>query len=209
MSGHPQQIDPELLESLREVGNVGSGNAASKLGELLRRRCMIDIPEVSFLNFEVLKEIFETADSMIVCIQLKIMGDIPATLLVLLKRVYAYTIADYISGIVKQTGEKDRELNVQFALKKVGDLITKSFSDAISKFLQTKASFTMPEIQIDSWSMTLKNAIASMGSPEEEKLVISCTFFDPEKTFEGKFLYILAQRSKEILLNRLSLLLEE
>ena len=204
------QINQEILESIREVGNIGSGNAASKLGELMNKKCLIDIPEVNDLDFNGIKQKYDIENCFAVSIEIKIMGDIPALVLVLSKKASAGVMAGYISGIPNQIRSKDFNFSAQFALKRMGEMVTRAFSESVCQFLQVKARFTMPTVVIDTWSNSLENAIVKLkdqGDHKEKKLVISCNFFDPDKTFEGIFLYVLNQESKDVLINRIGILM--
>ncbi len=49
---HDADLTAIQLDALREIGNVGAGNAATTLSDLLDKTVMIDIPRVKPLSFE-------------------------------------------------------------------------------------------------------------------------------------------------------------
>ena len=45
----PVKLGTEQIADLMEVGNIGAGNAASALSDLIHRRCVIDIPQITYV----------------------------------------------------------------------------------------------------------------------------------------------------------------
>ncbi len=200
-------LSEEQINYLREIGNIAGGNAASRLSDIIHRRCMINIPEIISLRCQEIINTYDLNSGFVVAIQIKITGDIPALMLVITKRVDARKLVEHMTKTSKGVTGKDFTFTAQFALKQLGEILTRSFSESISQFLKAKSEFAMPEIIIDTWTTAL-NTISKQFSSEEELLVIHSNFFDTEKTFEGKFMYILNNESQELILNRLNLLLK-
>ena len=82
----PIKLEPDQIADLMEIGNIGAGNAASKLSDLIRRRCVIDIPQITYVTSEDIRRILDMEDAFVVMMHIKIMGDIPATMFVVMKR---------------------------------------------------------------------------------------------------------------------------
>ena len=203
----PVKLDPDQIDDLKEIGNVGSGNAASRLSDLIRRRCVIDIPQIAYMTTDDVRRVLDMEDSYVVVMHIKIMGDIPATMFVVMKRAYAQTIVRYMTQDALDPSGKDFSFTAQFALKQLGEILTKSFFDSIHEMLMAKAKYAMPEIIIDSWSAAKESLFARLSDGEGQYLLVHSTFFDPEKTFVGKFIYALSVDSQGVVLNRIKLLL--
>jgi chemotaxis protein CheC len=200
------KLEPDQIADLMEVGNIGAGNAASALSDLIHRRCVIDIPQITYESAEDLRRVLDMEDSYVVMMHIKIMGDIPATMFVIMKRTYAQTVVRYMTRDGLDPTGKDMSFTAQFALKQLGEILTKSFFDSIHQLLMAKAKYAMPEIIMDSWSAA-QESILSRFAKQSEHLLIHSAFFDPEKTFTGKFIYALSQDSQTVVLNRIKLLL--
>jgi chemotaxis protein CheC len=199
-------LEPEQIADLMEVGNIGAGNAASALSDLIHRRCVIDIPQITYAASEDLRRVIDMEDSYVVMMHIKIMGDIPATMFVVMKRVYAQTVVKYMTKDGLDPTGKDLGFTAQFALKQLGEILTKSFFDSIHQLLMAKAKYAMPEIIMDAWSAA-QESMLSRFARDGDHLLIHSAYFDPEKTFTGKFVYALSQESQVVVLNRIKLLL--
>lgn len=202
----PSKLDPDQIADLMEVGNIGAGNAASALSDLIHRRCVIDIPQITYVAAEDMARIIDMEDSYVVMMHIKIMGDIPATMFVLMKRAFAQTVVKYMTKEGLDPTGKDLGFTAQFALKQLGEILTKSFFDSIHQLLMAKAKYAMPEIIMDAWSAA-QESMLSRFAQDGEQLLIHSAFFDPEKTFTGKFIYALSRESQVVVLNRIKLLL--
>jgi chemotaxis protein CheC len=201
------KLAADQIADLMEVGNIGAGNAASKLSDLIHRRCVIDIPQLTYVDAKDIQRILDMEDSYVVMMHIKIMGDIPATMFVVLKRVFAQTIVKYMTREGLDPAGRDLGFTAQFALKQLGEILTKSFFDSIHQLLMAKAKYAMPEIIMDAWSAAQESMLSRFASDGGEHLLIHSAFFDPEKSFVGKFIYALSQESQQVVLNRIKLLL--
>jgi chemotaxis protein CheC len=65
------------LEALKEIGNIGSGHAATSLSDMLQSRISMDVPRVWLLPLNKLTEVFGELDSPRAAIYLKITGEAP------------------------------------------------------------------------------------------------------------------------------------
>jgi chemotaxis protein CheC len=201
------KLAQEQIADLMEVGNIGAGNAASKLSDLIHRRCVIDIPQITYVDAKDIQRILDMEDSYVVMMHIKIMGDIPATMFVVMKRAYAQAIVRHMTREGLDPTGKDLGFTAQFALKQLGEILTRSFFDSIHQLLMAKAKYAMPEIIMDAWSAAQESMFSRFGAAGGEHLLIHSAFFDPEKTFIGKFIYALSQESQLVVLNRIKLLL--
>ena len=201
------KLDKDQIADLMEVGNIGAGNAASKLSDLIHRRCVIDIPQITYVDAKDIQRVLDMEDSYVVMMHIKIMGDIPATMFVVMKRAYAQTIVRHMTKEGLDPTGKDLGFTAQFALKQLGEILTRSFFDSIHQLLMAKAKYAMPEIIMDAWSAAQESMFSRFAHDGGEHLLIHSAFFDPEKTFVGKFIYALSQESQLVVLNRIKLLL--
>src|SRR5690625_6711884 len=64
------------LDMLKEIGNIGAGNAATSLSKLINKRVDMQVPSVKIVPFEEVMNIIGGPDQMIVAILFQIQGDI-------------------------------------------------------------------------------------------------------------------------------------
>jgi chemotaxis protein CheC len=67
------------LDILREIGNIGSGNAATALAQLLNAKIDMNVPQVNILPFAEVPDLVGGADLHVVGLFLVATGSAPAS----------------------------------------------------------------------------------------------------------------------------------
>lgn len=198
------KLTPDQIADLMEVGNIGAGNAASQLSGLVGRRCLISPPQVAFLQGEDIMRTFGPDDYFLASLGLKIMGDIPAVMLVALERARAAEIVKRVvgNGLGADGGLSSTALG---ALKRAGEFMTRAFSEAVNQFLLTRSRDTLPELTVTDSPRDMEKLFASKS--KDPLLLIHCGFSDDEGSFEGKLAYVLAPDAQKTVMKRLKTLL--
>lgn len=202
--GTSDGLTGDQIADLMEVGNIGAGNAASRLSDLIQRRCFISPPQVLFLKpGDVLKS-FGTDDYFLVPLGIQIMGDIPAVMVMLLRREHLPGIIATMAGGRGKPG--DVSAAARFALKQAGEFMTRAFSQAVNQFLLAHVQDSVPNVTISETTQDLP-ALLKDSPADEPYLLIHCGFSDDQKTFEGTLAYLLSSSSQQTVLKRLKSLL--
>jgi two-component system, chemotaxis family, chemotaxis protein CheY len=193
------------INDLMELGNIGAGNAASRLSDLIGRRCLISTPKVDIHDVETVLTVFSDENCLLASQGLRILGDIPAVMVVAIGRDQAAAIAHLMSrGVLGDTADLSA---VAFsALKRAGEFLTRAFSQAVNLFLLDRKNQSVPDVDIADSPGDLKSFLKGRG-PDGRCLILHCGFSDIERTFEGQLAYILPSESRETVLKRLQSLL--
>lgn len=197
------------IDALKEVVNIGSGQAASRLADLLHRDCRVSVPKLIYADVGVLKSFLDVPDSFAVALYMSILGDIPATMVIIMRRVHAQAMVREMTHSTVTPIGWELDFTAQFALKQIAELLTQSFSNAISRFLGTKALYAMPEIAMQTWSSVLATGLRKAAeTPDETLVAIYSDFFDHARAFEGRFVYLLNTRAQQVVLTQINRLLK-
>ena len=199
-------LDPQVLEDLKEIGNIGTGHAASRLSEKINQRCMVNIPEVIVLPVADIKIRFDLERVLAVAVMIKVLGDIPSVMMVLMKKSDAHKLLALMVPDYNRSSHKDFSFMAQYSLRKVGEFLTSSFTEAVGEFLKLRHKLSMPQIIMDSWSTALDQLIAQLEGLDQPKLIIHSRFYGVETPFEGEFIYILNEESTERILEAIGLM---
>ena len=201
-----RQITPDKTNDLIEIANMGVGNSASRLSDLINHRCMIGVPEVMLADVKAIKERLKLDDTFVVAIHVGIEGDARACMFFVLKWIYIPVIVNYMTSTAAQLVGKDAIFTADFTLKRMAEEMTRAFSDSINRFLNMNAKLLSPEISMDTGSMSFDIILAKQNNQDEKQLLIHTGFSDPEKTFEGVMAYMLDPGSQRFLLEKAQML---
>ena len=91
-----QDLSNMQMDALKEIGNIGAGNAATALAQMINSKIDMSVPEVSILEFDKVPELIGGADIYVVGIYLTVSGSAPAT--IYYSREQACRLVDMMMG---------------------------------------------------------------------------------------------------------------
>ena len=101
-------LSPVQLDVLKEIGNIGSGNAATALSQLLGRSIDMQVPQVRLMDVADAIESLGSPDKLVVGILIRLKGDADGMIMFLLEEAFAKTI---VTGIMGERSFSLYELN--------------------------------------------------------------------------------------------------
>ncbi|MCB2308811.1 chemotaxis protein CheC [Clostridium estertheticum] len=192
------ELTPMQLDVLQEVGNIGAGNAATALSELLNEKVDMSVPAVNIIPFD---NIFSSIDVEVVVIGVvvRVLGDIPGNILFTLEKDVALRI---ISGLVGKEQEQITEIG-NSALCEIGNIISSSFMNAIAELTKLEVRPSVPAVALDMMAAILSTTFIESGQFDEYVLDLETNFLQENEKIRGHFYYIPMPGSLEKILNSL------
>ncbi|MBX4262495.1 chemotaxis protein CheC [Clostridium estertheticum] len=186
------------LDVLQEVGNIGAGNAATALSELLNEKVDMSVPAVNIVPFD---DIFSSIDVEVVVIGVvvRVLGDIPGNILFTLEKDVALRI---ISGLVREEQQQITELG-NSVLCEIGNIISSSFMNAIAELTKLDVRPSVPAVALDMMAAILSTTFIESGQFDEYVLDLETNFLQENEKIRGHFYYIPMPGSLEKILNSL------
>lgn len=91
-------LTQEQLDALKEIGNIGGGNAATALSQLLGKRISVNVPQIKLLSLDKLSgsEFMIEPEELSIAVSLKILGKLKGGMLVLLTQRNALSMIDIL-----------------------------------------------------------------------------------------------------------------
>ena len=135
------------IDALREIGNIGSGNAASSLAMLLSDQIDISVPVVRILDYEQVMEQLGGPEQMIVGLLLCLDGDVNGMIMFLLHQNFANTLLESLVGEADVGGTVD-EISYS-ALQEVANIMAASYVNAIADLTGFTINISVPSMCVD------------------------------------------------------------
>ncbi len=98
-----EQFKELQLDVLKEIGNIGAGNAATALSQLLQKTIDMKVPNVKILSFDDITDYVGGAEQVVVTVFLKIEGEISGNMFFILQEGAAKRL---LSSLIGDTGEE-------------------------------------------------------------------------------------------------------
>ena len=166
----------EYFDVLREIGNVGAGNASAALAQLLGRRVEVHVPKVKLLDFKDIGKAIGGEEQIMTGIYLRVEGQITGSMLLMLKKQAAARVAGILMG------DPDRDPKAELseiecsALSEVGNIITSAYLNAISTLTGLKTLPSPPSLCVDMAGAILSVPAIEFGMMCDKLLLIENKF---------------------------------
>lgn len=183
-----ERFQATQLDVLKEIGNIGAGNAATALSKMLQTKIEMNVPQVKVLGFDEIEDYIGGGEKVVVTIFLRIEGDIPGNMFFMLDVESAQNL------ILQMLGED--ELPYQFdemelsALQEIGNILAGSYLSALADFTKLDLYPSVPAISIDMAMAILGYGLIELGHVGDLALVIDTTFTNGDEKVEGHFFLI-------------------
>lgn len=189
------------IDALREVGNIGLGNAATAMAQILGEEIQISVPRVNFISLD---EIFSKIDeeTIVYAVVARVLGEAPGNILFMFDTETMMKIAEHLVG--KQSGEDLNELGYS-ALAEIGNIIFATYMSAIGQVTNLKLFPSVPAVTKDMITAVLSTTFIESGQYNDYVLDIETGFSQEDEDLRGDFYFIPAPGSLEKILESLGL----
>ena len=188
-------------DALKEVGNIGAGNAATAFSKVLDRKVEIEVPSIEIIPLEDVSTITGSEEDHVAGILFKVTGEAPGTILF----IFPSSTIKYLVEVVmdkkieaEEIGEMEESL-----LKELGNILSGSYLKSIGDMTDLNMTQSVPGFSFDMAGAILSSTMISASSTGENVLLIETEFMDGERKIEGYFFFIPQVESLSTILNSL------
>ncbi len=198
-----EQVNEMYVDVLREIGNIGAGNATTAIASMLGIRLDMSVPKVELLEVSQLGSAICSEDETIVGIFLEVQIDIEGSMMFLLKMDSAQFLVNKLMGRDGDLKEEFDEMDLS-ALKEIGNIIAASYLNALSSLTGLVISPSIPYIAVDMAASILSVPAIQFGQFGDNALLIQTEFGD-DIMINGYFILMPEQDSYDKILTALGL----
>lgn len=205
-----EQITNQYLDVLKELGNIGAGNATTALAQMIGCKVDMSVPQVKLLEFSELGAMVGGEEQLMVGIYLQVEGDIEGSMMFILeKSSAAHLVNKLMCGMLGVTNEEI--INHEFgemecsAMKEVGNIITGAYLNALSSLTNLKIYPSIPQLGIDMAGALLSVPAIEFGLFADKILLVQTQFSD-DIELDGYFILIPDMESYEKILTALGVI---
>lgn len=197
-------IDGMQLDILREIGNIGAGNATTALSQLINRRINMGIPQVNISEFKELSDVLGGAENQVVGILLSVGGEINGMMMFILETASAHNLINILMNKDMDNFEEFSEMDLS-ALKEIGNIITGAYLSSLSGLTNLKIISSVPYMAIDMAGAILSVPAIEFGKIGDKALLIQTDFGEGDMNVFGYFILIPDLESYETILKSLGM----
>ena len=171
------EVNEKYFDVLKEIGNIGAGNATTAIANMLGLRIDMSVPEVAFLPVEELGSAIGSEDEIIVGILLGVEEDIDGSMMFLMDMASAHHIVNKLMMRDDSYNEPFDEMDLS-AIKEVGNIIAGSYLSALSGLTNLTIVPSVPFVAVDMAAAILSVPAVQFGIFGDNALMINTDFSD-------------------------------
>ncbi|MCH5343622.1 MAG: chemotaxis protein CheC [Acetatifactor sp.] len=183
-----EQVTQNYFDVLKEIGNIGAGNAMTALSQMLQCKVDMKVPQVKLLEFSEVGALMGGEEQIMVGVLLGVEGDITGSMMFLVEQKSAKHLINKIMMGMAPEGDTFTEMELS-AMQEVGNIITGAYLNSLSMLTNLCIVPTPPALTVDMAGAILSVPAIEFGVFGDNILLIQSQFFD-EVEINGYFILI-------------------
>lgn len=190
------------LDTLKEVGSIGTGNAATALSELIGREVRIKSPEVRIMGYNEAIEWIGGPEEITAGVLVRLGGQMNGVMLSVQKLDFVNLVLESMMGkeVKDYFGLYELESS---ALIEVGNIMISTFINALSGLANVNVELSVPAFTVDMQGAIMAVPMALYGGQSDYILTIGGRFICNGKEVPCRLLMSPDIRSLNFLLRKL------
>ena len=197
-----EELSPIAIDCLQEIGNIGSGNAASSLSAMLSKTVTMNVPRVQVMDYQAVIDVMGGPEKIITAILVTFKGDIKGMMMFLLENAFAQIVVNTFMGKenidVIQMDEADSS-----AVKEMGNIMAGAYLSALAAMAEFTVEMDPPSMTVDMMGALMSAPITTLNDVGDKGLFIDDGFKIDNVSIEANILLIPEMESLDILMKKL------
>lgn len=198
-----EKVTENYYDVLKEIGNIGAGNAMTALSQMLQCKVDMKVPQVRLLEFHEVGDMIGGEEQIMVGVFLGVEGDVTGSMMFMVEEESARHLIQKITMGMLSDGDEFAEMGLS-AMKEIGNIITGAYLNSLSTLTNLKIFPTPPALTVDMAGAILSVPAIQFGIFGDKILMIQSQFHD-EIQLDGYFILIPDMESYAKILTALGL----
>lgn len=198
------EMDSVEYDVLREIGNIGAGNATTALSQMIQTRVDMEVPVVKLLPLEELPDLVGGAENILTGILFRLEGDLDGMIMFVTERAASVHLLDLLFQNTDRTEDHLSEMDIS-ALNEIGNIIVGAYLSSMSGLTGLTINTTVPSMAIDMAGAILSVPAIEFGMLGDNALLIQSCFMDEQIKVNGYFILIPTMESYKKIMKSLGM----
>lgn len=190
------------IDTLREIGSIGTGNAATAMSTMLGREVRITLPEVRIMGYNEAIEWIGGPETVTAGVLVRMSGQLNGIMLAVQQLDFVNLVLESMLGSTIENYENLDDLR-KSTLVEVGNIAISTFINALSGLSGVSVELTVPAFAVDMQGAILAVPMAEYGGMSDYLMTIGGNFVCDKKTVPCRLLLSPDIRSLNYLLKKL------
>lgn len=194
--------NPMHLDILKEIGNIGAGNATTSLSKLLNKTIEMEVPSVVVVPLSEILNVYEKYETEVAATFFRIEGDISGNFMITFPIKQANElIRDMVTDRQSMAVEDLTSQVGSSAFMEIGNILAGTYLSALSDFTHLKITLTPPDLVADMMSTIITEGLIDISAYVDEGIIIETSLVEhcdqTKKQIKGQFFLLPNPQSLE------------
>lgn len=190
------------LDVLREVGNIGSGNASTALSGMIQKQVLIEMPVVKLVGFQEAIDQVGGAERIAAGVLSRMKGDVEGMILLLMEDEFVdMTLSSFFENKTRELLEINEA--EQSALSEIGNIMGGAYASAIGSLTGMNIALEAPRFQVDMLGALMSVPVIEFGEVGDKLLFIDKQIKIENKSVKSNLMLIPTIQSLNAIISRL------
>ncbi len=183
------QLNERQIDVLSEIGNIGSGNAATSLSRLMNISVSMQVPSVRIIDIKDASGALGGPENPVVAILTKLRGDLSGIMMFLTGQEFVRSLLETLLG----EHVDDCECLTDYqnsALTEIGNIMISAYANAIGTLSGLVVRTSVPAVAIDMMGAVLAVPAVEMGFTTDKIIFIENDFIGNGRRTSANMLMI-------------------
>lgn len=196
------QLQPMHIDVLTEVGNIGSGNAATALASMMSTVVDIEVPVTTLVDYSEIAKLLGGGDTPAIGISLDIAGRLNGMILHILHPDFTRKLINtfYPTNIASLDDLTEMDMSV---VSEMGNITSGAYVTALAEMTNLFINISPPRSQRGTIASILLNSEAAMPKLGNQVLFIDVKLKAAESEINSNLLLMLDEESLKTLFDHL------
>lgn len=200
-----ENVSDMYCDVLKEIGNIGAGNATTAIASMLGVKVDMKVPNVKFMNVSEMGGALGDEEAMVVGIFLEVELDVNGSMMFIMDMDSAHFLVNSLMMRDQSYKEDFDEMDLS-AIKEIGNIIAASYLSALSGLTNMTISPSVPYLCIDMAAAILSVPAIQFGVMGDNALMIQTEFGDDYQV-KGSFILMPDEESYDKILRSLGVIM--
>lgn len=198
------QLNDLHIDVLKEIGNIGAGNAATSLSQMMNREVDMVTPTVRILDISEADRALGGPETPVVAILAELFGDISGIMMFVIEQSFTQVLLEALLGEENVCCEHLTEMESS-ALSEIGNIMIGAYTASIASLSGLNIKISVPAVTVDMAGALLTVPAAEMGSVSDKIIFIEDGFLSASKTISANMMLVPDLASLNQLMNSLGI----
>ncbi|MEN3184070.1 MAG: chemotaxis protein CheC [Atribacterota bacterium] len=200
-----EDLNEMQLDALKEIGNIGAGNAATALSKMVGKRVNMEVPLVRVIPLKEVPEWLGGPEKEVLGVYLSVFGALTGHILFVMTIDDALKIMRILLGDMAPSRDQILEMDelASSAMGEIGNILSSSYLAALADFTGLHLNHSVPSIAVDMAGAIVDIVLIEISQHSDYALLIETVFVEEEDRITGYFMLIPDTGSLEIILQAL------